>query len=103
MWDFRITKEIRTHKYDHYDPKVMYGIRDVFIDENGDIVHFGNIPYVLLENIEDVKVKLQNMLLACDKPVIDYMAGEEEVLEPKKKRLEALQKLSDLDQELGLQ
>jgi hypothetical protein len=78
MWNFRITKEIRTHKDDHYDPKIMYGIRDVFVDENGDIVNFGSKPYILLENIDSIKVALQKMLLACDKPVINYMTGEEE-------------------------
>lgn len=80
MWEFRITKEIlsgQTYKYRHNEPKILYGIRDVFIDENNNIVHFGSMPYVLLENIEDVKTTLQNMLLACDKPVVEYNTGEE--------------------------
>ena len=76
-WNFRITKELRTHKDGHYDPKIMYGIRDVFVDENGDIVNFGNKLYILLENANNIKIALQQMLLACDKPVIDYLTGEE--------------------------
>ena len=75
--NFRITKVLRTHKDGGYDPKIMYGIRDVFVDENGDIVNFGNKLYILLENVDNINIALQQMLLACDKPVIDYNTGDE--------------------------
>jgi len=75
-WNFRITKELRTHKDGRYDPKIMYGIRDVFVDENGDIVNIGSKLYILLENVDNIKLALQKMLLACDKPAIDYLTGE---------------------------
>jgi hypothetical protein len=103
MWNFRITKEIRHHKYDH-EPKIIYGIRDVLINNNGDIVYIGKVPHFTADSIDEIRSMIENMMEDCYKPVIDYTTGktEPEVFESKRKRIEALQRLSDLDQELGL-
>ena len=76
-WEYRISKEIRTHKYGHYDPKIIYGIKEVFVDENGDISKVSDITFFYSESVEHLKEEIQNMLEACKKPVIDYNTGEE--------------------------
>ena len=76
-WEYRVSKEIQTHKYRHYDPKIVYGIKEVFVDDNGDVTHIpSTIPLCLSESVDELKTEIQNMLLACDKPVIDYNTGE---------------------------
>jgi hypothetical protein len=74
--NFRITKEIRNHKYDH-DPKTIYGIRDVFVDDNGDIANIGEVPYFTSDSVDDIRYMIEKMMNDCYKPVIDYNTGEE--------------------------
>ena len=76
-WEYRISKEIRTHKYLNYDPKTVYGIKEVFIDENGEISYIPSMPLFMSESIEQLKLDIQNMLEAYDKPIIDNYYGEE--------------------------
>lgn len=77
-WEYRVSKEIRTHKYGHYDPKIIYAIKEVFVDENGDISHIPSAPLVIAaDNIYDLRIEILSMLDACTKPMIDYNTGEE--------------------------
>jgi hypothetical protein len=75
-WEYRVSKEIQTHKYRHYDPKIVYGIKNVFVDENGDISHIASMPLFMADSIDELKIEIQNMLQACDGPMIDYNTGE---------------------------
>ena len=55
-WEYRVSKEIQTHKYRHYDPKIVYGIKPVFVDDNGDITHIpSTMPMLLSETIDELK------------------------------------------------
>jgi hypothetical protein len=77
-WEYRVSKEIQTHKYRRYDPKIVYGIKEVFVEDSGDITHIpSTIPMCLSETIDELKTKIQKMMEACNKPVIDYNTGEE--------------------------
>lgn len=75
-WNYRVTKEIRTHKYDT-EPKVMYCIRPVFYDENNNISSIGGLPEIIGENLSDLEKQLRQMLECCNLAVIDYNTGEE--------------------------
>lgn len=75
-WSYRVTKEIRTHKYD-VEPRVMYCIRSVFYDENNSISSIGGLPEIVGESVADLKNRLHQMLECCNLPLIDYNTGEE--------------------------
>lgn len=74
-WNYRITKEIRHHKYLH-EPETLYGIREVYYDENGDISGMSEMPDIIGESIEEIKNILNLMIGCCDKDIIDYNTGE---------------------------
>lgn len=75
-WNYRITKEIKRHKYLH-EPETIYGIREVYYDENGDIVNMAEMTDVISDSVDGMKDILTKMLEGCDKPLIDYNTGEE--------------------------
>ena len=75
-WNYRITKEIRHHKYLH-EPETLFGIREVYYDENGDISGISEMPDIIAESVDELKNILDRMIECCDKPVIDYNTGEE--------------------------
>lgn len=75
-WNYRLTKEIITHKY-LAEPEILFGIREVFYDENGDISGFSEEPDIISDSIEGMKDILTKMLKCCDKAIIDYNTGEE--------------------------
>ncbi|NBT08862.1 MAG: hypothetical protein EBS98_08690 [Chitinophagia bacterium] len=75
-WSYRVTQEIRTHKYD-VEPRVMYCIRSVYYDENNNISSIGGLPEVIGESISDLEKQLHQMLECCNLPLIDYNTGEE--------------------------
>lgn len=75
-WNYRLTKEIIQDKY-LAEPEILYGIREVFYDENGDISGFSEEPDVISDSIEGMKDILIKMLESCNKPVIDYNTAEE--------------------------
>ena len=75
-WNYRITKETKHHKYLH-ESETIYSIREVYYDENGDIVNMAEMPDVIAESIDELKNILGRMTECCDKPVIDYNTGEE--------------------------
>jgi hypothetical protein len=52
-WNYRLTKEIITHKY-LAEPEIIFGIREVFYDENGDISGFAEEPDVISDSIEEM-------------------------------------------------
>jgi hypothetical protein len=65
-WNYRVFENNQKHE-----------IRDVFYDENGDIVHIGEKPCIVKESLEELKNSLNRMILSCEKPIIDYNTGEE--------------------------
>ena len=75
-WNYRITKEIKHHKYLH-EPETLFGIREVYYDENGDISGISEMPDIIAENVDELKNILDRMTECCDKPLIDYNTGEE--------------------------
>jgi hypothetical protein len=75
-WNYRLTKEIIHNKY-VAEPEILYGIREVFYDENGDISGFSEEPDVVSDSVDGMKDILTKMLMSCDKPLIDYNTGEE--------------------------
>lgn len=75
-WNYRITKEVRHHKYLH-EPETLYAIREVYYDDNGDIVNMAEMPDIIAENVEELQNILEQMTKCCKKPVIDYNTGEE--------------------------
>ena len=75
-WNYRITKEIRHHKYLH-EPETLFGIREVYYDENGDISGMSEMPDIIAESVDELKNTLEKMTECCDKSVIDYNTGEE--------------------------
>lgn len=76
-YEYTVAKQILKHKYLH-EPKTLYSIREVYIDENGDVSHISENPYIVCESVEELKKHLQKMLDCCDKPIIDYNTGEYE-------------------------
>jgi hypothetical protein len=75
-WNYRLTKETITNKY-LAEPEILFGIREVFYDENGDISGFSEEPDIISDSIDGMKDILTKMLESCNKPVIDYNTGEE--------------------------
>lgn len=75
-WNYRITKETIHNKY-LAEPEILYGIREVFYDENGDIVNIAEEPDVVSDSVEGMKDILTKMMACCDKNIIDYNTGEE--------------------------
>lgn len=75
-WQYRVTTRIYNHKYLH-EPETLFEIREVYYDENGDIIGITETPDVIAHSLEDLKWTLNKMLESCDKPVIDYNTGEE--------------------------
>ena len=75
-WNYRITTRLYTHKYLH-DPETLYEIREVYYDENDDIVHFAEQADIIGHSLQEVKDILRKMIECCDQPIIDYNTGEE--------------------------
>ena len=75
-WNYRLTKEIIHNKY-LAEPEILYGIREVFYDKNGDIVNLAEEPDVISNSIEGMRDILGKMLKSCDKAIINYNTGEE--------------------------
>lgn len=75
-WNYRITKEVRHHKYLH-EPETLFGIREVYYDDNGDVVNMAEMPDVIGESVDEIENILDKMIKCCKKPVIDYNTGEE--------------------------
>lgn len=75
-WNYRLTKETIHNRY-LAEPEILFGIREVFYDENGNISGFSEEPDVISDSIDGMKDILTKMLKSCNKPVIDYNTGEE--------------------------
>lgn len=75
-WSYRVTQEIRTHKYD-VEPRVMYCIRSVYYDENNNISSIGGLPEIVGESVSDLTNRLHKMLECCNLPVIEYNTLQE--------------------------
>jgi len=76
-WEYRISKEIRTHKYLHYDPKIVYGIRQVHVNENGEVDYNKANPLFIAETLEELKDNIQEMMNCFDKPIFDEYEEKE--------------------------
>lgn len=74
-WNYRITKEVYNHKY-LAEPETIYGVREVYYDDNEDIVNFSEKPIIIGDSLQEVKDTLTRMIECCDKPVLDYNTGE---------------------------
>jgi len=55
----------------------FYTIHDVYYDDNKDVVNVGRESPVIGDSIDELRLVLQKMLEACDKPYFDH--DEEEV------------------------
>ena len=75
-WNYRVVKTVT--KIPLGDTDVSYGIHTVYSDKNGDIVNISEKPsYVIGDDMDSLKWNLESMMLACDKPIINYHTGEE--------------------------
>ena len=75
-WSYRVVKQVT--KIPLGDMDISYGIHEAYTDENGDIVNISEKPsYVIADDTEGLKWQLERMMLAVDKPIIDYNTGEE--------------------------
>jgi hypothetical protein len=75
-WSYRVVKQVT--KIPLGDMDISYAIHEVYTDENGDIVNISEKPsYVIGDDAKGLKWQLEKMMLACDKPVIEYNTGEE--------------------------
>ena len=79
-WSYRVVKTVtkipRTTTIRDMD--TSYSIHAVYANEIGDIVNISEQPtYPISEDTEGLKWQLQRMMVACDKPIIDYNTGEE--------------------------
>jgi hypothetical protein len=75
-WNYRVTTRLYNHKYLH-EPETLYEIREVYYDENGDIVNFAEQPDIIGHSLQEVKDTLRRMVECCKKPIIEYNTGEE--------------------------
>jgi hypothetical protein len=70
-WSYIVVKQVT--KIPLGDIDISYTIHEAYTDENGDIVNISEKPsYVIGDDTESLKWQLERMMLACDKPVIDY-------------------------------
>jgi hypothetical protein len=75
-WSYRVVNQVT--KIPLGDTDISYAIHTVYTDENGDIVNISEKPsYPISDDIDGLKWNLESMMLACDKPPIDYNTGEE--------------------------
>ena len=75
-WSYRVIKTVT--KIPLGDTDTSYAIHTVYSDENGTIVNISENPaYPIGDDNESLKWQLERMMLACDKPIIDYNTGEE--------------------------
>jgi hypothetical protein len=74
-WSYRVVKTVT--KIPLGDTDISYGIHTVYTDENGDIVNISEKPsYPISDDMDGLKWNLESMMLAVDKPIIDYNTGE---------------------------
>lgn len=75
-WSYRVVKQVTRIPLGDID--ISYSIHEVYTDEHGDIVNISEKPsYVISDDTEGLKWQLERMILACDKPIIDYNTGEQ--------------------------
>lgn len=75
-WNYRIFKRIHRNKYLH-EQETLYEIRETYYDKDGNINGWAETPDVIGDSVDELKGTLEKMLLACDKPVVEYNTGEE--------------------------
>lgn len=76
-WSYRVVKYVTKIPLGNID--ISYAIHTVYTDENNDIVNISEQPaYAIGDDTESLKWQLERMMLACDKPIIDYNTGEEQ-------------------------
>lgn len=75
-WNYRAFKSIYNNEYSN-EPDVLFEIREVFYDENGDISGIADPPEVFADSLDSLKLTLKEMLESCEKPLVDYNTGEE--------------------------
>jgi len=75
-WNYRVCKITENPHYID-EPIVVYGIHEVYYDENNDVVNISEIPMVLADDIEELKATLTKMIKCCEKPLLDHNTGEE--------------------------
>ncbi len=74
-WNYRVVKTVT--KIPLGDTDISYGIHTVYTDENGTIVNISEKPsYPISDDMDGLKWNLESMMLAVDKPIIDYNTGE---------------------------
>lgn len=75
-WSYRVVKTVTKIPLGNID--ISYSIHSVYTDENGDIVNISENPtYPISDDMDGLKWNLESMMLAVDKPIIDYHTGEE--------------------------
>lgn len=75
-WKHRVFKRVHKNKYLH-EPEILFEVREVFIDKNGEVSGIAETPDVIAHSLDDLKWTLGKMLESCDQPVIDYNVGQE--------------------------
>jgi len=74
-WQYRITK--RTERFTVDEPGSVYELRQVFVDENDDVVHFDNNVLLAANSIESLINHINKIRKSTWKPVLDFNTGEE--------------------------
>ena len=74
-WSYRVVKKVTKIPLGETD--ITYEIHDVYLDESLDIVNIGRLSFPIGDDVESLQWRLERMMEACKKPVIDYNTGEE--------------------------
>ena len=79
-WSYRVVKTVTKIPLGDIDISYgIYGIHEVYYDENGDIVNISeSLAHPISDDLEGLQWNLERMMEACKKPVIDYNTGEEQ-------------------------
>lgn len=73
-WQYRIVRKTGQHLVD--EPDTIYELRQVFVDENDDVVHIGE-SVLSADSIEQLSNHIDKMRKCLRESVLDYHTGEE--------------------------
>jgi hypothetical protein len=74
-WNYRVVKKVTKIPVGGTD--ITYEIHDVYYDKNLDKPSIGRISLPLSDTFENLQWRLEKMIEACNKHMIDYNTGEE--------------------------
>ena len=70
-WNYRIVKNTYLNQILNTS-ETLFEIKEVYYNETGNIISFGNAPVPYGNSVEDVKQCLDMMQKALNEPVIEY-------------------------------